>query len=41
MKPVEQTPLSSLRLAGLCREARVPDGVVNVVPSYGDPWDRR
>ena len=37
VKPAEQTPLSSLRLAELCAEAGVPDGVVNVVPGFGDP----
>ena len=31
MKPAEQTPLSTLRLAELCLEAGVPSGVVNVV----------
>jgi aldehyde dehydrogenase (NAD+) len=36
LKPAPQTPLSSLRLAELCEEAGVPDGVVNVVPGAGD-----
>ena len=31
LKPAEQTPLSTLRLAELCLEAGVPSGVVNVV----------
>lgn len=31
VKPAEQTPLSTLRLADLCREAGVPSGVVNVL----------
>ncbi|WP_150237255.1 aldehyde dehydrogenase family protein [Nocardiopsis quinghaiensis] len=31
VKPAEQTPLTTLRLAELVREAGVPDGVVNVV----------
>jgi phenylacetaldehyde dehydrogenase len=35
-KPAEQTPLSALRLVELIAEARVPDGVVNVVPGYGE-----
>ncbi|WP_227357509.1 aldehyde dehydrogenase family protein [Haladaptatus salinisoli] len=37
VKPAEETPLSSLRLAELCEEAGVPDGVVNVVTGFGDP----
>jgi aldehyde dehydrogenase (NAD+) len=35
MKPAEQTPLSCLRLAELAQEAGIPDGVINVVPGYG------
>jgi aldehyde dehydrogenase (NAD+)/betaine-aldehyde dehydrogenase len=31
LKPAEQTPLSTLRLAELCIEAGVPAGVINVV----------
>src|SRR5487761_356814 len=37
LKPAEQTPLTALRLAGLIAEAGRPDGVVNVVPGYGEP----
>ncbi len=36
LKPAEQTPLSALRLAELIAEAGVPDGVVNVVPGFGE-----
>ena len=36
LKPAEQTPLTALRLAELMAEAGVPDGVVNVVPGYGE-----
>ncbi len=36
MKPSELTPLSTLRLAELMQEAGVPDGVVNIVPGYGN-----
>ncbi|WP_255149302.1 aldehyde dehydrogenase family protein [Halorarius halobius] len=35
LKPAEQTPLSALRLAELVGDT-VPDGVVNVVPGYGE-----
>src|ERR671918_2183064 len=36
LKPAEQTPLTALRLAELCAEAGVPDGVVNVVTGFGE-----
>ena len=36
LKPAEETPLTALRLAELCAEAGIPDGVVNVVPGFGE-----
>src|SRR5438132_1248733 len=36
LKPAEQTPLSALLLGELIMEAGFPDGVVNVVPGYGE-----
>ncbi|MFB5189737.1 aldehyde dehydrogenase family protein [Alicyclobacillus fastidiosus] len=36
LKPAEQTPLSALYLAKLVQEAGFPDGVVNVVPGFGE-----
>jgi aldehyde dehydrogenase (NAD+) len=36
LKPAEQAPLSPLRLAELCMEAGIPEGVVNVVTGLGD-----
>jgi phenylacetaldehyde dehydrogenase len=36
MKPAEQTPLSALRLGELFMEAGFPEGVVNIVPGYGE-----
>src|SRR6201986_1140214 len=36
LKPAEEAPLTSLRLAELCMEAGIPAGVVNVVPGYGE-----
>ena len=35
MKLAEQTPLTGLYVAELCREAGFPPGVVNVIPGYG------
>src|SRR6201988_3191696 len=36
LKPAEQTPLSCLRLGELMQEAGIPEGVVNIVPGYGE-----
>ncbi|XP_030759008.1 aldehyde dehydrogenase, mitochondrial [Sitophilus oryzae] len=36
LKPAEQTPLTSLYVAQLAKEAGFPAGVLNVVPGYGD-----
>ena len=36
LKPAEQTPLTALLLAELIAEAGFPEGVVNVVPGYGE-----
>ncbi|MFB3073323.1 MAG: aldehyde dehydrogenase family protein, partial [bacterium] len=36
LKPAEQTPLSALRLGEIIQEAGMPDGVVNIVPGYGE-----
>ncbi|MFY9811522.1 aldehyde dehydrogenase family protein [Aquabacterium sp.] len=35
LKPAEQTPLSTLRLAELIQECELPPGVLNVVPGFG------
>jgi aldehyde dehydrogenase (NAD+) len=36
LKPAEQTPLTALRVAKLAQEVGFPDGVINVVPGYGE-----
>ena len=36
IKPAEQTPLSVIRLAELMQEAGVPDGVINIIPGFGE-----
>lgn len=36
LKPAEQSPLSALRLAELASEAGLPDGVLNVLPGFGE-----
>jgi aldehyde dehydrogenase (NAD+) len=35
LKPAEQAPLSVLRLAELCQEVGVPEGVINVITGHG------
>jgi acyl-CoA reductase-like NAD-dependent aldehyde dehydrogenase len=40
LKPAEQTPLTALRLAQLCLEAGIPEGVVNVVTGFGEEAGR-
>jgi len=36
LKPAEQTPLTALRLGELMMEAGFPEGVVNIVPGFGE-----
>ena len=35
LKPSEKSPLTALRLAGLAKQAGLPDGVFNVVSGFG------
>ena len=36
IKPAEDTPLTAIRVAKIAQEAGLPDGVLNVLPGYGD-----
>ena len=36
LKPAEQTSMSTIRIAELATEAGLPDGVLNVVPGFGE-----
>ena len=36
IKPAEDTPLTAIRVAEIGKEAGIPDGVLNVLPGYGD-----
>lgn len=36
VKPAEQSPLSALRVAELASEAGIPDGVLNILPGFGE-----
>jgi aldehyde dehydrogenase (NAD+) len=40
VKIAEETPLTGLWLGQLCQEAGFPDGVVNIVPGYGETAGR-
>lgn len=40
LKPSELAPISVLQLGLLFKKAGVPDGVVNIVPGYGEPTGR-
>jgi aldehyde dehydrogenase (NAD+) len=36
LKPAEQTPLSALRIGELAHMAGIPEGVINIVPGFGE-----
>jgi len=36
LKPAEQTPLTALRVGELAMEAGFPEGVINIVPGFGE-----
>ena len=39
IKPAEDTPLTAIRVAKIAQEAGIPDGVLNVLPGYGDVFE--
>lgn len=36
MKPADLTPLTALFFGQLCNEAGIPNGVINIIPGFGD-----
>jgi aldehyde dehydrogenase (NAD+) len=40
MKPAEQTPLTALKIGELIMEAGFPEGVVNIIPGFGETAGR-
>jgi acyl-CoA reductase-like NAD-dependent aldehyde dehydrogenase len=36
IKPAEDTPLTAIRVAKIGKDAGIPDGVLNILPGYGD-----
>ncbi len=40
LKPAEQSPLTAIRIAELAVEAGIPEGVLNVVPGFGETAGR-
>ncbi len=36
LKPAEQTPLTALRVGELAQQAGIPDGVINIIPGFGE-----
>lgn len=36
LKPAENTPLSALKLGDYILEAGIPEGVINIVPGFGN-----
>jgi aldehyde dehydrogenase (NAD+) len=36
LKPAEEAPLTPLRFGELCLEVGIPEGVINIVPGYGE-----
>ena len=40
LKPAEQSPLTAIRIAELAMDAGIPEGVLNVVPGFGETAGR-
>src|SRR5262247_374881 len=36
LKPAEEAPLTPLRFGEICLEASIPEGVINIIPGYGE-----
>jgi len=36
IKPAEDTPLTAIRIGQIAKEAGIPDGVLNILPGFGD-----
>ena len=36
IKPAEDTPLTAIRVAQIAKDAGIPDGVLNIIPGFGD-----
>lgn len=40
LKPAEQTPLTALKLGEMIQRAGIPEGVINILPGFGEDAGR-